>query len=234
MRGILPGILSQKVGLTLPVLESHTWGSTFSVQASTVTVNKPSGVQVGDLLLVVTQKDAGHADPVGLAGWIRHRFDPILNNLTTTVFYRIADGTEGVNFTFNLNSAGGRNDAMCCRISGANTVAPIHAETYNIDATDGVTYTPSYLVTSVDKCLGLHFLCVYTGGSGTSFQDTSAPSAGWTEFIDERPANFNAYTASQKPELINGANERCVTTRTQISGTQRARMYQFAIAPGGS
>lgn len=80
---------------TAPVYQSNTTASKST--GTTLTINKPSGVVAGDLLIavLVANQTAGWNQ---LTGWTR-----LINSVTdpsTSFQYRIADGTEGASFGF--------------------------------------------------------------------------------------------------------------------------------------
>lgn len=80
---------------TVPVYQSNTTASKST--GTTLTINKPSGVVAGDLLVavLVANQTAGWNQ---LTGWAR-----LINSVTdpsTSFQYRIADGTEGASFGF--------------------------------------------------------------------------------------------------------------------------------------
>jgi hypothetical protein len=85
----------QKVTGTYPQFQSSTTASKSS--GTTLTINKPTSTSNGDLLIaVLVANNTGGWNQ--LSGWTR------LNNIvidpSTSVQYRIADGTEGASFGF--------------------------------------------------------------------------------------------------------------------------------------
>lgn len=131
----------------IPVIESFT---TDSVEASaTITLTKPSGVQNGDLLLIVVASE----DPTDTQQWNNTTNKPTgFTWLSTTIgggvgtgqndcqthiaaFYRIADGSEGA--TVGVTSVGTGNDQVgyYLRLSGVYGASPIDVWDSPLDST---------------------------------------------------------------------------------------------------
>ena len=96
---------------------SATTASSATTNNTTITINKPSGVVAGDVLLfsVVqseTDNDNGGLSSPTLSGWTLVkdqliRSDGTSNNNNAwfgSIYYRVADGSEGASFTFAMNS----------------------------------------------------------------------------------------------------------------------------------
>jgi hypothetical protein len=119
-----------------------------------VTVTKPTGVSAGDLLVALTYANTAAALWAGPAGWSK-----IAENTTqcsTAVFTRVADGSEGANFTFtrsgtSLNTAG----AVVVRITGASGVTPAAGIGFDTDTTlDLPSITPTVADTLLLQLVG--------------------------------------------------------------------------------
>ena len=96
---------------------SSTTASNATTNATTITINKPTGVVAGDVLLfsVVqneTDNDNGGLTSPNLSGWTLVkdqliRSDGTGNNQNAwfgSIYYRVSDGSEGASFTFAMNS----------------------------------------------------------------------------------------------------------------------------------
>ena len=109
----------------LPFVQSRTT-SAVTTNETSHTVNMPSGIQSGDLLLVVFTVDdtgpgPGTALPVFPAGWTKfaEQHDTISPEaLTIAMAYRLADGTEGSTITVTTSVAQ-ESTAATFRITGA-------------------------------------------------------------------------------------------------------------------
>ena len=108
----LRAVLKETVPSNFPQFQSSTTASKAS--GATLTITKPSGVVAGDLLIAVLVANASGGWNL-LSGWTR------LNNIvidpSTSIQFRIADGTEGASFAFLGGSARGSGTVM--RFTGA-------------------------------------------------------------------------------------------------------------------
>jgi hypothetical protein len=110
--------------MAVPVVASSTSFADTTNQTSR-TVNKPSGVASGDLLVIGVSIDtnATVTTPTG--------FTQIVNQVSVeldcrlAVFWRVADGSEGS--TFTIASSSEIACGACIRITGADTTSPIDA-----------------------------------------------------------------------------------------------------------
>lgn len=103
--------------MTFPVIQSSAESASGAASATTSHVfTMPSGIVVGNLLLIIADKGSVSLTMNALSGW-----NELLDeNQGNGIFlaWRIADGTEGANQTFT-SSASGRTAGICYRISGA-------------------------------------------------------------------------------------------------------------------
>ena len=89
----------------------------------------PEGIIAGDLLLVVDRNASSFVAPTG---WTRLRFAS--SSVYSTIYYRIADGSEGATVDFTMDGTARRIAAVSMRVSGwtdwthqfvdANTLSP--------------------------------------------------------------------------------------------------------------
>jgi hypothetical protein len=115
--------------------------STSSANASSgstqVTVEKPAGTSLGDVLIATISRNANHLNPLPTpTGWrvIDQRLirDPgNANKIWGGVYYRVADGNEGANFTFGL----GGNVGTTSTSNGASVAVTAFS---GVDTTSGV------------------------------------------------------------------------------------------------
>lgn len=110
--------------------------TTATSTATSITINKPSGVLPGDILLVnitQTDNDGNNLSNASASGWTvidgRLIYDAGSESWWGTVLYRVVTGSEGTNFTFTLDG-----DA-----TEGNTAAMVAF--YNVNTTAGVTET---------------------------------------------------------------------------------------------
>lgn len=106
-----------------PVVASSTVLAEDYVVGST-TINKPSGVVSGDLIVIFTNIETAE-NTVTISGFTKRveRSDNNAYVIQATVFTKVATGSEGSTFTINV--ANDTNvSAIALRITGANTSTP--------------------------------------------------------------------------------------------------------------
>ena len=99
---------------TSPVYQSSTTAS--NTGTSTLTINKPTDVTAGDLLVALLVMN-GTAGWNQLSGWTRlidSKTDP-----STSLQFKIADGTEGATFAFTRTSGTNRKSGTIMRFTNA-------------------------------------------------------------------------------------------------------------------
>jgi len=107
--------------VAFPVVEAANESTKTATTGTTHTVNLPTGIQAGDLLLVLINK--GRATAAwsfnALAGWTELLDEAVAGG--GYVAYRWADGTEGA--TIGLTGAADRSAHITYRVSGAENPA---------------------------------------------------------------------------------------------------------------
>jgi hypothetical protein len=114
---VLNMLFSTNLSAQITQRGSSTTASAATTNGTTITISKPTGVVAGDVLLfsVVqneTDNDNGGLASPTLSGWtlvkdILIRSDGTGNGNNAwfgSIYYRVADGTEGTSFTFAMNS----------------------------------------------------------------------------------------------------------------------------------
>jgi len=180
----------------MAIVVESTGGATWtSSTRTTISIAKPTGLAVGDLMIaqICTGRDDGGATDPSRSGWT------LMNNtLNTTgagaqgsasaLLWKIADSGDVAGSGFDFTASAryeGRNNGRIIRISGIRNVNPVQGTTAT---TAGVTTTPSVAITqtpTIPNSLLLIFQCSdgnTTGGAGYAIA-TSNPS--WTEVYDE-------------------------------------------------
>lgn len=148
----LPLLLRGVPTLSAPVVAAST--SRSNASATTAIADKPSGVAVGDLMIVhIAAAASSGAEGYDLAGWQRLNFsDDRVSaasnaDASITSLWRVADGTEGSTFTF----AGGATTTtfvITLRITGADLHHPIGPHSPRIEggSTTGTVLTAESLI----------------------------------------------------------------------------------------
>lgn len=197
LRGLQSLRLSQSLGI--PKVETYT-GNITLVATSAFVVTKPSGLQIGDLMIVfvanaqledtIDQFDAT-SDP---AGWtfVKEAGDS-LSDCHLAMFWKIATATEiaATDFTFNIASGATARPGWisCIRISNAHPSTPI--------GTVGASYiinsvTPSITGHTTGNNNSLAFY-VFTVDTGQTSPFTISGS-GWTKVGEYYDATDNIST----------------------------------------
>jgi len=139
--------------MAVPVIEGWTVNDTGGTAVASITLTKPSGVQVGDLLLIIVGNDESNvADWNTLADWTMIvDANGAASDAAIGVYWRIATGHASETNptpTCTVNEVYG----WYIRVSGADTTTPIHlVGTPAYDATE--PYTVPEITTTTDDCL---------------------------------------------------------------------------------
>lgn len=122
-----------------PQFQSST---TATIDGNLLTINKPANVISGDLLIAVLVGN-GTSGWSQLSGWTR--LNNIITDPSTSVQYRISNGTEGASFEF-VNLGGARCSGTIMRFTGAGVP---YVGTANSSATATTPHiAPSLTITS--------------------------------------------------------------------------------------
>lgn len=146
----------------------------------TPTLNLPTGVASGDLLIAVLSLNANRTITAP-AGWTveSEDVDPVFSG-RKGVYSRVADGSEGSSAVWTL-SVGATTAALMLRITGADTSDPVTAIT--TEPANSAT-SPSVTTTAADslvlRLIGQSRDRTYTAPSGhtTAIQQGGNPSVG--------------------------------------------------------
>jgi hypothetical protein len=183
----------------------------------TWSVNKPSGVAVGDLLLLCIASDGftKGVEIVTPAGWTN-----LVNETPTAgdgqnyfVAWRIADGSEGSSFSGSVPGSGGFWACCCARFSGCDTTTPIDASADTVhttaDSAPQTVVSPS-ITTTVDNTLLVHVAMLDTSAAGGKGSATWTAPTGFTSkqtFSDSGHGwTYSNFYVSTGPQASAGAS----------------------------
>lgn len=171
-----------------------------ATNTDTVTVTKPTGVEVGDLLLIATHKvSADDATCTGFSVAQAAYYDApgSIPNVGVTLLYRIADASDvaAANYTINHASTTDSGIVSMLRISGWTTGNPVHAYASDQGYQDDTSFTRSATGLSLSRptasavLLMLNAMYANTSPvSSASFSGYSVTSGvanpSWTEVQD--------------------------------------------------
>jgi hypothetical protein len=152
---------------------------------ATLTITKPVGLAVGDLLVAVVHgnESGGITIPTGWTG-----LSSIVGSVSLITYYKIATSTEvaASNFTWSVTS-GNYIGGLIARITGHNSTTPVAVFANDTEvATATPTFTTTVTPTTADSLL-FFFLGTYQSGSSSRTASgysivTSNPT--WTEQFD--------------------------------------------------
>lgn len=218
--------------MAIPVLETFTRQTIAG--SRTIDLTKPTGVVSGDLLLLIVVDDPGNRSDHqydAITGWT---LDEDLSgadvgaDVSSVVFWREADGTEGATETAD-NDLVTDKAGWYIRISGANTTAPFDVKgTYSADST-GTSHVVPGVTTTVADCLAMYYLG-FDGGDGDPF---SVSGTGWSQ-TDEQAEGTGAGISGcfgEKDQASAGATGDATVTSNASDG---AVYVAFAIAPAAA
>jgi hypothetical protein len=212
----------------VPVVEGYNVNG--STSTSSLSINKPSGVVSGDLLLLlhVSTSYGGNTK----SGWNR-----ILayssGTRRLTAYTRMSDGTEGSSESI-ATTLGTEVSAYYIRISGAEDNDGLHVVgTPNVSSLTSTT-TANEETTSVDDCLIIaHFGKYPTIFSSTTVPHTINSGTGWTvEATHAYVSNGNGTSISfTSKDLASAGGTGNLTMKAQSNSNDGA-IVMYAIAPG--
>lgn len=183
--------------MTTPaVYQSVEYGNASS--GGDVTINKPSGVVSGDLM-VVTITAAASVTWTVLSGWTRCPGTP--NVLGGDIFYKVAGGSEGSSYTFHCNNALTALRGAVTRWTGFDTTTPIQTSAGGAVTTNGLSPTVtasvanSVLYCSLVNVASNNTSCTVPSGMTQAFNTTTtAFKLGATETVGSGATGTRQWT----------------------------------------
>lgn len=190
-----------------------------SNNTSSVACAKPSGTLSGHVMLAFCTSGGGahHAAP---SGWSTvSRYEYVAGNLTTTIFYKVAGGSEGSSYTFTDDTLD--TTPMCVEIltySGCDTTTPVNVHTESSTAgTDTAsapnatsTATGRYIWFRAGKTATVGSEGAFTTGGGTARQRTSNRGNSTQYFVQ----SVDSSGGDHPPGTLSGASFNSSVTLT--------------------
>jgi hypothetical protein len=135
---------------------------------SSVTVSKPTGTASGDFMIAFAQSGGSivHSAP---AGWTKHSVltDTLGTNLTNTLFYKVAGGSEPSTYNFTDDSGDGTPlTVVVATFRGVDPDNPINVSTTAESSGTTAKATPS--ATTTERCHMLHYRIGKSSTVGTA------------------------------------------------------------------
>ena len=145
--------------------------------SGSLVITKPSGVVSGDLLVAVLM-NGGSATISAPAGWTAIREDTEINGTNQRIFYKVAGGSEGADYTFTASQ---NLTGVIFRIDGQAASSPINAN----GPSTGIT-------PSIENCMLL--ICASakgtSGAADVSGYAIATSNPTWTEKFND--GDFNS------------------------------------------
>jgi len=213
---------------SIPVIETIEKNQGGAGQSINLTCNKPAGVEIGDLLVLICANEDDSAVPQfwdNKAGWeFIDESGDFSSDAHIGVFYRIATGTEDASETVVAESA----DQWCmfyARISGVNPDNPINISNFASTFSESVHVIPS-IITDVDNCLILYGLS-FDGSDGFPFS-VAGPFVEEDEVQNPQSQGFNSACWGSRDLATAGASGAASVTCSLSDG---AAYFQIGINP---
>lgn len=193
-------------------------------------VNKPSGVQNGDLMLmlVVTNTNANTATPI--AGWARVGTEVDAGtDCTGAVYWKIANN-EGSSWTMtSLFDASEIARFFVIAYSGTHDTTPINQSSSRYQDSSSSDVSATSITPNVDGCMIVHLVGVDPSGA-TPYDITPDTSPTTTERVDAADASNNCHTFVQDwLQTTQGAIALNAT-----APTDNYAIFEVAIAPSAT
>lgn len=205
--------------MAAPTIQSSTTGTLAAGTA--LVINKPSGVATGDLLIAfVTFNGAPTITPP--SGWtqVGSTVTDGFSACRSQCWRRIADGSEGADFTWSRNASGDGAGGIA-RITGFDSTTPVNASASNSE-TSGTAPTAPTVTTTVNDCLILH----YCGGDSPS-NDTTVPGPDTPVWYAESATNATTCLGSTTQPTAGATG----TADFTLAAANQSTLYTVAIAP---
>ena len=183
----------------VPVVESVSSVSRFLSSSGTVTVTKPTGVEVGDLLIACHSfYETGSSESIiTLSGWtqIASSYNSFIQIAS---YYKIADAGDVSASDYTWSSTGGADNwsVGMLRISGVAPTDTIQASESDLIADGSATMTAT---TALTPFTANSLIIFYAGIGDTTISGTASfsgytttPSLTWTEQVDEGHSNASS------------------------------------------
>lgn len=216
--------------MAVPAIELYTKQWDTDPLTNYLTLEKPAGVQIDELLLLICIND--DSVPTGFkdktVGWnFIGDFGDTVSDSHIGLFWKIADGTEGATQDVFAESICNWV-AWYVRISGVNVSTPINAVGVPTILDKKVTIDVSGVITDVNDCLALCFGC-FDGGDGYPF---TISGTGWNK-EDECQSAPSPVDASGVwgYKQMSGSQGATGTVTIGASNSDGFAGVQIAIAP---
>lgn len=184
-------IITQKVSGQIALRGTSTATGT----TTSITVNKPAGVVLNDVMIAVIAKEGNTANATAPAGWTLVAGSDLAGGTARngTVFYKVAGGAEPANYSFTLGAGTNHVAATIVAYFGVDVSGPTPfdvapAASLNLGGS-GATTATALSVTTITNNAGV-VMCTMAAGSNPSWSGWTTTSPGaLTEVADIAEGN---------------------------------------------
>lgn len=205
--------------------ETH---STATTNSSTCTVNKPSGVADGDLLvatIIIYNNNTINSVP---SGWTLLESNTDLSSFRMYTYYKIAS-SEPSTWDWGFN-AGSDWVYMCARFDGMSPTSTITASNNNYIVNSGVpSWDCGITQPLTDSMLVMIVADISDANTGISGYAVANDNPTWTERIDQAIATSKAIALATAPRSNASATGNASAVLGTNDGTEDSYCILFAI-----
>ena len=150
--------------------------------STTLTISKPAGVIAGDVMIVNITQTGNTGTNASLTGWnlIAGAQQSSGAPRRSTILYRVADGTEGISFSFTLGSGTTSAVGSVIAFSGVDASVVFDVAPGSMNTGGGTTITATGITT-----VSANAAIVFLGGAGGTDEDTYSGWSGSTPTFSE-------------------------------------------------
>ncbi len=200
---------------------------------ASLVVNKPAGVVAGDLMIANLVQVNSLTPPTAPAGWtlIDQRSLAGMTNRYASVFYKVAGGSEGANYTFTVpTGATVRATGGIVAFSGVDSVTPFDVTPGTIRVNPSGNCTANGITTvSANTVIVMLGQAANSGPAWSAWTTATSPGA-LTEILDYQAGATTSIGAAWALKAAAGATGN--GTATLSGGGQRNGGILLAIRPG--
>jgi hypothetical protein len=215
-----------------PSFRSASSAALTGASGSVLSLPRPAGVQVGDLLLAQIRYRNSTLGLTAPAGWT------LVGTITASqgnhaVLYKIATASEPLSYAFDQNANAGRMAGGIGAYSGVNAVAPINA--WAASAGEEATLVAPSVTTTVSNTMVLRlwgWRGVSATNAGVGFNVVPAGvTQRWTEQVGHSNNDRNRILAGDQVQASPGATGTATASGSVSTAENRRNAFTIAFNP---
>jgi hypothetical protein len=212
--------------ITFGAIDQRGSATSATTTGTTLTIDKPSGVVEGDLLIVNITHSNTTGDP-SLSGWTLIAGSDQGNYRYSAILYKIATASEGTSYSFTVPSGTYGSVGSIIAFSDVNTTSPFDVTPGSLSSGSASSYlaTATGITTVSDNAA-----IVFIGGSNeTSFNSWSGSTPTFTEIMEVDNSNRLSVAAAWGTLTTAGATGDKTVALDYIDGHYAAML--LALKP---